>query len=315
MERVSRRVGRGARSQRPGRGPQGCLECRGRRAAREGRRRGQREHVQRTSASSRSGGSLKPGVYDLKTGSDYDDVINALQKGPTVVYYTLAIPEGWTIDRIAARVEQKTGVSAAEFSRLARSGAKEFDFPFLADNPTDSLEGYLFPKTYQVRKGTSAHDIIQMMLTQYGREISTVDYAYARSRNLTEHDVLTIASIIEREASLAKDRPLVASVIYNRLRMKMRLQLDSTVMYVIGNRAKLFVKDLKVESPYNTYLHAGLPPGPIASPGLASIRAAAQPAKTGYLYYIMDHKDGSQSFTTTYAEFLVLKTQAKKGLK
>lgn len=258
---------------------------------------------------------LKPGVYDLKTGSGYDGVIRALQAGPTIVYYSVAIPEGWTIDGIAARVEEKTGVTASEFSRLAGSGSKEFGFPFLAGNPTHSLEGYLFPKTYQVRKGTSARDIIRMMLTQYGKEISSVDYSYARSRGLTEHDVLTIASIIEREASVAKDRPLVASVIYNRLKKKMRLQLDSTVMYVIGNREKLFLNDLKVESPYNTYLHAGLPPGPIANPGLASLRAAAQPAESGYLYYIMDHKDGSQSFAVTYEDFLRLKTRARKGLQ
>jgi UPF0755 protein len=262
-----------------------------------------------------AGGDLKPGVYELKTGSDYDGVIRALQAGPKITYFTVAIPEGWTIDRIAARVEDKTGVSAAEFSRLAKQDAREFDFPFLADNHTGSLEGYLFPKTYRVREGTSAADIIHMMLKQYGKEIVAVDYSYARSRNLTPHEVLTIASIIEREASVAKDRPLVASVIYNRLRAKMRLQLDSTVMYVIGNREKLFLRDLKVVSPYNTYLHAGLPPGPIASPGLASIQAAARPATSKYVYYIMDHKDGSQSFTATYAEFLRLKAQAKKGLK
>jgi len=258
---------------------------------------------------------LKPGVYDLKTGSDYDAVIGILEAGPKIVYFTVAIPEGWNIADIAARVEAKTGIPAAEFSELANKGAHEFDFPFLADNPTDSLQGYLFPKTYQVRKGTGARDVIKMMLTQYAKETSEIDYSYATSRGLTGHDVLTIASIIEREASVAKDRPLVASVIYNRLQKKMRLQLDSTVLYVIGNREKLYLKDLKVESPYNTYLHVGLPPGPIANPGIESLKAAAQPTKTGYMYYIMDHKDGSQSFAVTYEEFLRLKARAKKGLQ
>jgi UPF0755 protein len=258
---------------------------------------------------------LKPGVYAMTTGSDYDTVARLLSQGPSVVFVTLTIPEGWTIDQISRRVEAKTGVPAKEFADMARTGKKLFPFAFLDKDPGDSLEGYLFPKTYQVREKSTASTIIGMMLAQYEKETADVDYSYAVAHGLTEHDVLTIASIIEREATLQKDRPLVASVIYNRLAKHMKLQLDSTVMFVIGNRERLYLSDLKVQSPYNTYLHYGLPPGPIANPGIESIQAAASPAKTGYYYYIMDHKDGSQSFTKTYEEFLRLKAQAAKGLK
>jgi len=263
-------------------------------------------------------GKLKPGTYDLTTGMDYLDAIATLEEGPKTVYYTLAIPEGWTIRQIAKRVQTATRVPAAEFERVAKTQAQDpklqAKYPFLHSNKTPSLEGYLFPKTYQVKKGSTALTIVQQMLTQFGRETDGLDPSFAASAGISEHGIVTIASIIEREASVPGDRPLVASVIYNRLAKKMRLQLDSTVMYVVGNKT-LTLADLKVVSPYNTYVTVGLPPGPIASPGLVALQAAAAPTRTTFLYYIMDHKDGSQSFTNTYDEFLKLKAEAKKGLK
>jgi UPF0755 protein len=258
---------------------------------------------------------LKPGAYEFKTGSDYGPVIRQLEAGPTVVYATLAIPEGWSIEQIARRVQEKCGIPAAEFTKLATTGRSQFDFAFLQDDPTPSLQGYLFPKTYQVRQGSTAADVIRMMLAQYGTETASVDLTYAKSKNLTLHDVTTIASIIEHEVYVDKDRKTVASVIYNRLHIHMRLQLDSTVQYALNGKATLSLADLQTPSPYNTYVNYGLPPGPIDNPGLAAIQAAAAPAKTPYLYYILTHKDGSQSFTTNYAAFLVLKAQAAKGLK
>ena len=263
-------------------------------------------------------GKLKPGTYDLTTGMDYLDAIATLEEGTKTVYFTVAIPEGWTIGQIARRVQAQTGVRAADFERVAKTQAQDpklqATYPFLRSNKTPSLEGYLFPKTYQVKKGSTAQTIVEQMLTQFGRETDGLDPSFAASAGVSEHGIVTIASIIEREASVPRDRPLVASVIYNRLAKKMRLQLDSTVMYVVGNKT-LTLDDLKVASPYNTYVAAGLPPGPIASPGLVALQAAAAPTKTTFLYYIMDHKDGSQSFTNTYDEFLKLKVQAKKGLK
>jgi UPF0755 protein len=260
---------------------------------------------------------IKPGSYELTTGSAYDPVIRMLAAGPQIVYVTFTIPEGWGIDAIAARVQDKFGIPASQFVELATTGAKRFDYPFLADDPTASLEGYLFPKTYTlVKKSATATSVIDVMLAQYGKETAQLDYAYARSKGLDPHQVLTIASIIEREAVLDKDRPKVASVIYNRLAINMRLQLDSTVQYALNGKAHLTLNDLKNPSPYNTYAHNGLPPGPICDPGLVSIQAALHPTKTDYLYYILTGKDGSQSFTSSYAKFLQLKDQtAQHGLQ
>lgn len=259
--------------------------------------------------------SLKPGEYDLVTGSPYDGVIRVLAEGPAADTVTFTVPEGWGIDAIAARVEAKFGIPASEFADLARTGAKDFDYAFLKDNPTSSLEGYLFPKTYTLEESATASDIIDVMLKQYGKETASVDYSYSKSRNLNPHEVLTIASIIEREASVASDRPKVASVIYNRLKIPMRLQLDSTVQYALNGKVKLTLDDLKTQSPYNTYVVDGLPPGPICCPGIVAIKAAANPAKTKYIYYVLTHKDGRQSFATNYADFLKLKQQFKNGLK
>ena len=261
-------------------------------------------------------GALKPGNYTLTTGSSYDDVIALLSHGPIVENVTFTIPEGWGIEAVAARIESKFGISAEQFIRLATTGAHGFQYAFLADDPTPTLEGYLFPKTYTLKRSATATDVIEVMLAQYGKETAGLDYSYAKSKNLTPHDVLTIASIIEREAVLDKDRPKVASVIYNRLHIGMPLQLDSTVQYALHGKAKLTLKDLQTQSPYNTYANRGLPPGPICSPGLVSIEAALHPAKTNYIYYILTGKDGSQSFTSSYATFLQLKNYlATKGLK
>jgi len=260
--------------------------------------------------------SMKAGTYTLITGSSYEAVIRRLQAGPPApVLVTITIPEGWGIDRIAARVEALVHIPAADFVQLAKTGAKQFDYAFLDGNPTDSLEGYLFPKTYEVKPNAKAADIIGLMLAQYGKETASLDYGYATSKGLTHHDALTLASIIEREASVPSDRPKVASVIYNRLGFHMRLQLDSTVQFALNGKAKLSLEDLKTQSPYNTYVNAGLPPGPICNPGLVAMQAALAPAKTKYLYYILTHKDGRQSFATNYADFLVLKAQFKRGLQ
>lgn len=260
---------------------------------------------------------LKAGVYDLATGMDYDVAARALRAGPPIriQYFTLAIPEGWTIPQIAKRVGEKAGIPATEFEQLVSTGASQFDYPFLADNKTGSLQGYLFPKTYLIKVGSSAHDIADVMLKQFGRETATLDMTFAAQHGLDTHDVVTVASIIEREARAAQDRPLISSVIYNRLGKNMLLEICATVQFVVGNKPRLLYKDLRVESPYNTYLHKGLPPGPIASPGLASLEAAVAPDTTDYLYYVLTHKDGSHSFSTTLKEHLRYKAQAEKGLQ
>jgi UPF0755 protein len=260
-------------------------------------------------------GKLKAGTYTLTTGSAYDAVIAVLSHGPEIEYVTFTIPEGWRIEQTAARIEEKLGIPASKFMKLVTTGATQFHFAFLADDPTKSLEGYLFPKTYTVRKAATATEVVNVMLAQFGKETAVLDYSYAKSKGLTPHDVLTIASMVEREAAIAEERPKVAAVAYNRLHLHMLLQFCSTVQYVLGGKETLTDADLKTPSPYNTYLHAGLPPGPICSPGLPSIKAALAPAKAGYLYFVLTGKNGSQSFTSSYAEFVQLKAQAKRGLK
>jgi UPF0755 protein len=250
---------------------------------------------------------FKPGTYALATGMPYDLVFEKLAAGPEIVYYDVTIPEGWRATKVAERISAETGISLPELTQLVTTGAPEFeaDHPYLVGAHGGSLEGFLFPKTYRIRKGSSAKKVVEMMLDQFDEEIAKVDLSYAKSKNLTVTDVVIIASILERESQLAKEYPLVASVIYNRLHAKMRLQLDTTVFYLLPDGAKTFTKaDLDRVTPYNTYRKSGLPAGPICNPGLATIQAAAHPADTKYLFHVLTSKDGSQTFSTTYAEHL-----------
>jgi UPF0755 protein len=251
--------------------------------------------------------SLKPGQYALSTGMSYNLVLEKLAKGPDIVYFEVAIPEGFSAVRIAKRIAADTGLPQPELIRLVTTGAPGFaaKYPFLKGAQGGSLEGYLFPKTYQIRKGTPAKAVIDMMLSQFDHEIANVDLSYAKSKGLSVVQVVTIASIIEREVRLGREYPLVSSVIYNRLAVPMRLQLDSTVFYGLPEGTKVLTKaDLARATPYNTYGRDGLPAGPICNPGLRAIQAAAKPAKSKYLYYVLTGKDGSQTFTTNYADFL-----------
>ena len=260
-------------------------------------------------------GELKPGVYDLTTGMPVSSVLDALKAGPPVAYVTVTIPEGFVIDQIAERFEQQAGIPKAEFSKLAKSGASKFvgDHPYLADAYKGSLEGYLFPKTYRVKEGSSASEVIEVMLDQFDKEIAQVDVDKATARGLSLNQLVTLASMIERESRLDSERPLISSVIHNRLKTDSFLKIDATIQYVLGNnRFRLTNQDIRIDSPYNTYTRKGLPPGPIASPGLKSLQAAAAPAETQLLYYVLTGKDGSHTFTTNLTDFLAAKKKSKQ---
>lgn len=258
-------------------------------------------------------GKLKPGAYAFTTGSDYEKVILRLEEGPTITYFDVTIPEGFRVTQIAARMQAQAGIPAAEFTRLALREASSFKqkHAFLADDATDSLEGYLFPKKYRIRKGTTATAVIDMMLDQFATETRGLDLAFARANGLTLHDVVTTASIIEKEAVIEKQQSLVSSVVYNRLKIRMYLGMDSVLGYVLGPKT-LTLKDLRIDSPYNTYRNKGLPPGAIANPGMSSLEAAAHPADTRYLYFVGTAKDGTLTFTVTYADFLKAKAVSKR---
>ncbi len=260
-------------------------------------------------------GKLRPGVYDLETGTSFEKVVQVLLSGPPIPYVKIVVPEGFTITQIGERLESGLGIPAAEFNDLALTKGSEFasGYPFLEGVKTGSLEGYLFPKTYNIAEGATADDVIKVMLTQFGREIESVDMADAQALNLTSHDVVTIASMIEREARVAEERPIVSSVIYNRLKKKMRLEIDATIEYILpGTRPRLLNRHLRIDSPYNSYMYDGLPPGPIASPGLASLEAAAHPATTDFIYYVLTSKDGSHTFTTNVEDFLKAKEKSRE---
>lgn len=258
-------------------------------------------------------GSLRAGEYELETGMSYDDVLGMLVAGPQAVYVTVTIPEGFVIDQIAARLEEQAGIPADEFLALAHGGYAEFPREYLQDAHEGSLEGFLFPKTYRVVEGSTARDVIEMMLDQFELEMEQVNTAPAIARGFTLHEIVTMASIIEREAQLDSERPLVSSVIHNRLWIGMKLEIDATIEYVLpGNRFRLRNSDLQIESPYNTYKYAGLTPGPISSPGLASLQAAVNPAETDYLYYVLTGTDGSHTFAETWEEFLRAKALSKE---
>jgi UPF0755 protein len=241
---------------------------------------------------------LKAGYYRLSPAMRAEEIARCLAEGRVAVA-KITIPEGFTVPQIADRLANEQLCTAAEFLDAAR--------PANVRNPRlrlagGSLEGFLFPDTYTVKYGTPPADIVNLMTDNF---VQRVVEGLAPDLGASRHslnEVVTIASMIEREAEVDKDRPLIASVIYNRLRKDMRLQIDATVIYALGeHRSRLTREDLKVDSPFNTYRYQGLPPHPICNPGLPSIRAALRPANTDYLYYVA-RSDGSHVFTKTYEE-------------
>jgi peptidoglycan lytic transglycosylase G len=199
---------------------------------------------------------------------------------------TVTIPEGYTREQ-TAQVAKEVGLTGS-YMKASRGH-----------------EGFLFPDTFELEKRAPASDLAQLQLEDFKRRIKGVDMSYARSKNLTTRDVVTIASMVEREAQLEKERPLIAAVIYNRLHEGMPLGIDATIRFATGNYDQpLTESELAIESPYNTRLHTGLPPGPIGNPGLASLEAAAHPAKVDYLYYVVKPGTcGEDAFSSNSAEF------------
>ena len=259
-------------------------------------------------------GDFKPGTFTIED-ANIDKLFAQLVAGPPIDYVDVTIPEGFTVEEIAARIEARTGIHSAEFLQYAESGAEGYvaTRPYLAGAYEGKLEGYLFPKTYRILKGATAAEVVDMMLDQFEQEFATVDVTWANANGLSTQDIVTIASMIERETMVDTERPLVSSVIQNRIDLGMRLQIDATIEYVIASRqVRLTYDDLQIDTPYNTYRNGGLPPGPISNPGLASLEAAANPATTDYLYYVLTSKDGSHTFTTNEADHLAAKAISKQ---
>ena len=248
-----------------------------------------------------------PGNHTLEQSMSLKEMAEVLKETSNANTVTITIPEGFTIDDIAVRVSENGICTKDEFL----SAVKNYPLPsYVKDDPNKryNLEGFLFPDTYNFDAGVKPEYIIETMIKRFEEIWSKVSTGF----NIKSEDiekVITVASIIEKEARVDKDRPLVASVIYNRLAQDMPLQIDATVIYAHGYYIEnVRNRHLAIESKYNTYLHDGLPVGPICNPGVASIEAALNPAKTDYLFYLLA-SDNAHYFTNNYDDFLKKKQE------
>lgn len=257
----------------------------------------------------RADSSLKSGAFVFTVGSSLDDIIALLEAGPNSTSGKLSIPEGLTLTQTAAIVEKTLGISSSDFLAQAKASNYASSYSFLSEAANDSLEGFLWPKTYDFsgQSNVTADAVIRAMLDQYAAETASLDFDAARTLvkerygvDMSNYQFLTLASIIEREAVTQSQRPKVSSVFYNRLKSGMMLQSDATMMYVTGG--EVTAEDLKKESPYNTYLNYGVTPTPICSPSLESLQAALAPDDTNYLYFYITQSD--EWFSETHEEHL-----------
>lgn len=245
-------------------------------------------------------GHMRAGHYELSPAMPPRQIAALLALGETVSSRVVTIPEGYDIRQIANRLAKQGLVSEEQFLMLAQTQGRTFHVHQWTP-PDDNLEGYLFPDTYTVPKGATSGAIVQMMLNNFDKRVRGPNAARAAQFPGGLPAVVTLASLIEREAEVDADRPLIAAVYLNRLQKGMRLQCDATVQYALPqHKTRLFYSDLRVDSPYNTYKYAGLPPTPIANPGLPSIDAALHPADVNYLYYVAG-PGGRHVFSATLA--------------
>lgn len=256
------------------------------------------------------GSDLKAGKYQLTVGQSIDELLVKMSNGD--VYkdtITVTIPEGFTVEQIAARLSEKGLVKKDAFLREVNQG--KFAQEIVKGIPADKrmkyrLEGYLFPDTYEFKKGITEHEIIGRMLDRFEEVWNEEWEDKLKQRNLSKHQAITLASIVEREVRAENERKKVAGVYFNRLAKQMPLQADATIQYLFDKqKERITYSDLKMDNPYNTYKVKGLPPGPIANPGEAALDAVVNAEKHNYLFYVTK-KDGTGQhyFATTYEEHL-----------
>jgi UPF0755 protein len=245
------------------------------------------------------------GVYQLSPSMSAQEILDKLIKGPDKENIKVTIPEGYTVAQIVKTLASKELGTEAEFYR-AMKRLNPQTYPFLKDIPQgeNRLEGFLFPDTYFFNKGQEPEEIIAVFLKRFEKELTPETVDRLKVLNLSVYDWVTKASIVEREAVKPEERPLIAGVFNNRLQKGMPLQSCATVQYVLGEvKPVLSTADIEIDSPYNTYKNLGLPPGPIANPGRASLQAVLYPSKTDYLYFVAK-SDKSHAFAVTHAEHL-----------
>ena len=258
---------------------------------------------------------LQAGTYELETGMSVDAAIAALVEGPGGGVLRITLIEGWTVAQMLGSLADQADLELGELRRALLDGSVTSALlPQAPDELTD-WEGLLFPDTYEIFERDSPAKVLQLLADTAEARVASVDWSYLARRGLTPYDGVIIASLIEREAALDEEWPLIASVVFNRLDLDMLLQIDATVVYALGGLPEggISLEDLQVDSPYNTYRYKGLPPTPISGVRLASLRAAAAPAETDYLYYVLSDAEGRHAFTADFDEFLELQEQAREA--
>lgn len=268
--------------------------------------------------------NFRAGTYQMSQSMSLEEILSYLKKGgkpvesnPTML---LSIPEGINLEQIAERMEKRTHFTSENFMEVVQDDAfiKQMaeKFPDLLTDAVEAsvqtrytLEGYLFPATYDVFEQTTVEEIIEEMLNQ-SNQVLTPYYEKIQASDFNLHEILTLASYIEREGTSDKDRGLISGVFRNRLELEMPLQTDLSVIYALGeHKERVSLEDLEVDSPYNTYMYKGIGPGPINSPSESAIKASIEPTETDYVYFLADLKTGNVYFAETYDEHLEYKSK------
>ena len=250
---------------------------------------------------------IDPGTYELNTNYDYRALVKKMQVGSGAMVTTkVTIPEGYTMEQIFRKLEEENVCSYPDLMEAAAN--YKYNYSFLDEEAIGNasrLEGFLFPDTYEFYQGMQASSAINKFLVNFHNRLTQETIDLAQKRGLTLQQAVTVASMIEKEAANDEERDVIASVIYNRMRREMPLQIDSTIMYVLEEHGDVLTEEeTKIDSPYNTYQNTGLPPTPIANPGAKSITAAVKPADTNYLFYALDAEAGVHKFFTDYNSFV-----------
>jgi len=245
---------------------------------------------------------LQAGVYELETLMDPAEVVAVLVVGPVADVYRVTVIEGLRVGEILTRLSEAAGVPYAEFEEALLSGDVSTSLrPMPAKMTITDWEGLLFPDTYEFSQDAEPSSILQRLASTMEQRVDSIDWSIIEAAGYTPYQGLIIASLIETEVLLDEERTLVSSVIHNRLGLGMKLDIDATVLYALGTR-DISQFNNEVDSPYNTYLVAGLPPTPIASPGRSSLEAAASPDTTEFLYYVLSNLEGHHAFAATIEE-------------
>ena len=251
---------------------------------------------------------IRSGTYELRKDLGYGGIFDALTAGKGLVR-TVTIPEGFSVSQVVRAVSAKLQVPPESVEAAVRDTALRHRL----DVPAPTLDGYLFPDTYTLPEGSTARDAVRLMVRRFEQVWTPQWTARLDTIGLSRNDIMTLASIVEEEAKLPAERPVIAAVYMNRLRSGMRLQADPTVQYALPQRvSRLLFKHLRVKSPYNTYMNKGLPPGPIASPGKPSIVAALYPAQVPYKFFVA-FPDGHHEFRVTQAQHDAITREAHKA--